>query len=286
MMIKNLFVTSANRDKSIYPYGNNYAVHCTQPIRGAVKAELLYASVPNSMFNVDAEVMNNYTSNVFITVDGTKNFRIPNGFYSGQGLAGSLTDAIETGSGVQVDYLDNEGKFLFYSTTAFTVTLPSLDIATVLGFDRWGSAGGNVYNSRVVTGAGPDYPLYAANARYTGYNFLVSDKIGDLNPYPFLFLDIKELRTTNNYDAKAVDGNTISGQSMSRSFGLIPVDTFSGGIQAQTKTGDFNFTVDYGTPLNNIERLTVEWVDRNGRRVHFNGAETNSFLLRFTCVPI
>jgi len=285
-MIKNLFVSSANRDKNLYPYGNNYALHCTQPIRGVVKAELLYASVPNSMFNVDAERMNNYTSNVFITVDGNKNFRIPNGFYSGSGLSSALTDAIETGSAVQVDYLTNEGKFLFYSTSAFTVTLPSLDIAGVLGFDKWGTAPSNVYSSRVVSGGGPDYPLYASNSRYSPYNFLVSDKIGDLNPYPFLFLDIKELRTPNNYDAKAVDGNTISGQSMSRSFGLIPIDVYSGDIKAQTKTSDFNFTVDYTSPLNNIERLTVEWVDRSGQRVHFNGAETNSFLLRFTCVPV
>ena len=67
---------------------------------------------------------------------------------------------------------------------------------------------------------------------------------------------------------------------MRRSFGLIPMDVSSGIIKRFKKTSDFDFSIEYPRPIEKLSRLTVRWVDKNGKVVNFNGLEDNSFLLR------
>ena len=56
--IKNLYVTSTNRDVIKYPYGNSYTLYLSTPIKDITNVELLYAAIPNTMYNL------NYGSNV------------------------------------------------------------------------------------------------------------------------------------------------------------------------------------------------------------------------------
>ena len=118
---------------------------------------------------------------------------------------------------------------------------------------------------------------------YRDKEFILSDKVVDLNPYEGVFLDINELRTNSNEDAKSITGSlgTYSGETMARSFGYIPMDVSSGSIKRFKKTSDYDFTIDYPYPIQTIDRLTVQWIDKNGTLLDFNGLEDNSFLLRF-----
>ena len=50
--VKNVFVTSENRDTAQFPYGNAYTLYLTNPIKNIRKVELVYASVPNTLFNL------------------------------------------------------------------------------------------------------------------------------------------------------------------------------------------------------------------------------------------
>ena len=83
-----------------------------------------------------------------------------------------------------------------------------------------------------------------------------------------------------NEDALALTGNTYTGQNVSRTFGLIPMDVVAGGIKHFKKTSDYDFCVDYVNPIRKLDRLTVQWIDRRGKRLQFNGLEDNSFMLR------
>ena len=96
-------------------------------------------------------------------------------------------------------------------------------------------------------------------------------------------MDIEELRTPLNEEAVGLDGGTLgtfSGQVMTRSFGLIPLDVPSGSIKNFKKYSDYDLCVNYPYPIEKLDRLTVKWVDVNGQLVNFNGLEDNSFILR------
>ena len=51
--IKNLYVTSTNRDVINYPYGNSYTLYLSTPIKDITNVELLYAAIPNTMYNLN-----------------------------------------------------------------------------------------------------------------------------------------------------------------------------------------------------------------------------------------
>ena len=150
-------------------------------------------------------------------------------------------------------------------------------MSNLLGFD---SPGVVYMSSNVAVETDLDIPLYSDNQVYRNKEFIKSNKVANLAPNNGIFLDIKELRSQFNQDAKAITGNTTSGQTMERSFGFIPMDVSSGDIKRFNKNTDYEMGVDYIYPIQRLERLTVEWVDRNGRRVSFNGLEDNSFVLK------
>lgn len=259
--VKNLFVSSENRDTTIYPSGNTYVVELNTPIKDIRRVELLYASVPNTIYNVS-----NGTN--VITVD-SNTFSIPEGFYSGSGLATELTNAINTISGVTVIYLQNEGKFLFTKTSSFDLDINTAEMRNLLGLDENNS-------SITVASTTPPatFPLYSDNSRYSGKYFVKSTTIADLQPDQGIFLDIEELRTLYNEDASR------DGQSMRRTFGIIPMDVNGGQIKNFKKTSDYDMVVDYSYPIRKLDRLTINWVNRLGLPVNFNGKNDNSFLLR------
>lgn len=269
MEVKHVFVSSENRDKDLYPYGNNYVLHLTTPIKEIVKAELVHGSVPNTQYNITDG------SNIITlsNVSGTDlTFSIPPGFYGGTSLATELTNAVSNLTDITVSYLQNEGKFLFTRTTnVFTLETTIPDIL--------GAPPGD--SSNVAYTSDTTVPLYSDNTRYRDMEFIKSSRVVNLPPNEGVFLDILELRNNTNEDAKASTAqNFYSGQNMSRSFGLIPMDVISGNIKRFKKMNDFDMTVEYKYPIQRLDRLTVRFVDRNGQLINFNGAEDNSFVLR------
>ena len=278
--VRNLFVSSENRNKTLYPYGNSYTLHITQPIKEISKVELLHCSVPNSLYNVTNGSNVIEISNVSTSVTPRTTFSIPEGFYGGTSLATEITNAVSTAAGITVTYLTNEGKFLFTRPAGvnnFSMNVNSSELVTMLGFSE---SDFPINSTNVAVETDLNIPLYSDNTRYRNKEFIKSTRVADLNPNEAIFLDIKELRTPFNEDTKAIVGDTYSGQNMSRSFGMIPMDVISGSIKRFKKTSDYDFVIDYPYPIQKLDRVTVEWVNRNGQRLSFNGAENNSFLLR------
>lgn len=277
MEVYNLFVSSENRDVEKYPSGNSYTLHLPTILHNVTKVELLHASVPNSIYNVTNGSNVISVSNVSSSAGGALvDFSIPRGFYDGCGLATEISAAIYTDTEVQVDYLPHEGKFFFYREgNTFTLQVNTTEMKNLLKMDT--STDSEV--PPPVTS--PTYtPLFSNNLRYQNKNFIKSREVVNLHPEEGIFLDVEELRTTFNRDAKKLESNTFSGETMTRSFGMIPLDVSSGCIKRFKKTNDYDFSVKYSYPIQSLSRLTINWIDHNGRMINFNGADDNSFLLR------
>lgn len=274
MEVRQVFVSSENRDTERYPYGNAYTLHLTQPIKDIHKVELLYASVPNVLYNLSIgdDVL---TANV----GGLSNtFSLTPGFYNSSTLVTEINSTIVTLTGLNIQYIPQYGKFLFISPSTdppFTITINSSEFADMLGLSN-----GVEYSSQTSATPSSNPELYEQHTRYINKNWLQSAKIINFAPNEGVFLDIDELRTMFNEDALAITGNTYTGQNVSRTFGLIPMDVVAGGVKHFKKTSDYDFCVDYVNPIRKLDRLTVQWIDRRGRRLQFNGLEDNSFMLR------
>lgn len=274
MEVRQVFVSSENRDTERYPYGNAYTLHLTQPIKDIHKVELLYASVPNVLYNLSMgdDVL---TANV----GGLSNtFSLTPGFYNSSTLVTEINSTIVTLTGLNIQYIPQFGKFLFTSPStepSFRITINNSELADMLGLTT-----GVEYSSLTSSTPSSNPKLYDQHTRYINNNWLQSAKVINFAPNEGVFLDIDELRTPFNEDALAITGNTYTGQNVSRTFGLIPMDVVAGGVKHFKKTSDYDFCVDYVNPIRKLDRLTVQWIDRRGRRLQFNGLEDNSFMLR------
>lgn len=271
---KNVFVSSANRNTSLYPNGNSYTLHFIDPVKNIKSVELLYVSVPNTIYNVsdgsNVISVSNVGGDVFT-------FSIPPGFYSSDGIATELQNAVRNKSNVSVEYLNNEGKFLLSTGLAniFTTNVHSAELSKILGFPTGiiktaSNVGTDTTNVHV--------PLYADNTRYADKNFIVSPFMANIDTDNTIFLDIEELRTPLNQELVALDG---IGSTMTRSFGIVPIDGLNMGVVNRfRKSTDYNLDVQYPYPIQRLDRLTVSWVNKDGKLVNFNGNNDNSFLLR------
>jgi hypothetical protein len=289
--IKNIFVSSQNRNTSLYPYGNSYTLFLNTAIKQVKKVELVNASVPNTLYNVSNG------SNVISVgnagaVGGLLTFSIPNGFYSAPGLASELVFALGNATGINVQYVSNEGKMLFTNTSVFNMVINSAELAPLLGFPA--SVVGQVLSTSFVSSSPGSqvYPLYSDNTQYRGLNWIKSTQVVTMVPIDGIFLDIQELRNFNNEDAQAMTNQTpssfqtYSGSNTSRTFGMIPLDVSSGNIKMFKKNTDYDLNVEFPYPIQKIDRLTIQWTDVNGNVVSFNGLEDNSFLLRFHIINL
>ena len=281
---KNIYVTSANRDTVKYPHGNSYTLYLTTPIKDISTVELLYASVPNTVYNLNDGSQVIGFSNKDPAIELTLTSIAP-GFYSSCTLATAVYNATSNASGVNVSFLGGEGKFLFTRSTAFGMVVRTAELASLMGFDSV-----------------PDYFEYSEDSRNTPYAddlafqteryFIKSKYVVEMNPIDGVFLDIQELRTM--YNECAPVGSPCSAMlpsqdaqspsffaNSNRSFGMIPMDVSSGFIKRFKKSTDYDLLIRYPYPIQKLDRLTVNWIDRNGTLVNFNGADINSFILRF-----
>ncbi len=260
--IKTVFVSSA---ASATGLGNSYTMYLQTPVKDIYKAELLYASVPNSMYNLP-------DGTGVISVSGNT-FSIPRGYYEGVGLASELTNAIKQVSNVTVTFLSNEGKYLFTDPgKPFTVQVLSADLAQLVGLEV-----GVTYSSQSPPPVTPGVvPLYASNAAYP-QNFLKSTNIVNTPDVGVLLLDIMELRSPVMYTGTF---SNCYGSFGFNPFAVIPVDVESGKYINYKKTSWFDFEIEYPYPIERLDRLTVRWTDVNNKLVSFNGVEENYFILR------
>ena len=271
--IKYIFVDSTNRDTTVYPSGNSYTLHLTNPVHSVIQVELVAAKVPNTMYNltVGSNVLFfTDTSNVLAPV--TSVVSIPPGYYSAAGL----TQALANSSGFLfcVDFLESEGKFLFSSNvTSFTIEGTTSQIQTMLGIDP------GLHASFLASSSS----VYALDPTYSGRSLYKTPRIADLSMNEYIFLDIEELRTTSVLDAKKLIRGTTEGSSIRSTFGMIPLDVNSGTIKNYKETTDYKQYIIYNSPIPKIDRLTIRWVDRSGALLNFQGFEKNAFTLRVHC---
>lgn len=268
--IKYVYVDSTNRDATLYPHGNAYTLHLTAPIHSVVQVDLVAAKVPNTMYNLTDG------SNVFVFTNSntatTTNVSIPPGYYSAFGLAQSLVNATG-GSTFCMDFIQDEGKYLFSSNVQFTIQGTTSEIRTMLGLNS--GTHSSFYSSTS--------DVYANDANYQGRWLYKSTKIIDLSTNEYVFLDIDELRTTSVIDAKKLVGNTTEGSTMRSTFGQIPMDVPSGSIKNFKETTDYKQYIQFTTPIPKLQRLTVRWVDHQGQLLNFQTFNNNAFTLRFHC---
>ena len=274
-----IFVSSENRDTSVYAYGNSYVIPLVTPIREITSVELLHASIPNSIYNLTDgtgvfSMSNVITNGLAQNLGDLSTFSLPNGFYGATGLANYITQASSNVTGVTCNYLQNEGKFLFTRASTigpFGFYSNTNELSRMIGFED--SATQTVIMSSNVAFAGPqDFPLYSDNLLYRNKEFIKSQKVVNLSPNEGIFLDIQELRTNFTQDAGSGSAN--------RSFGIIPLDVASGSIKRFKQMTDYMLEVKYPSPIPKLDRLTVRWTDRYGSLVSFNGLEDNSFTLK------
>ena len=297
--VKNLFVSSRNRDPTLYPSGNNYVLHLTNPIKDIHRVELLTCSVPNTLYNIiDGSNIMTIEYDTSVSTSNTYTYNIPPGFYSGSGLANEIRAAIYLSTDIEVIYKGNEGKFFFKRNiqySGFTITFLTNEIARIFGFTSNPITSTEINNTGGLNVQYPSantIPLYQYNENLTMdasgappvyWNYLKSNVVANLNPNDGIFLDISELKTPFNEDCKKSESqfNFYSGQNISRTFGLIPMDVSSGAIKNFKKETDYDLTTSYPNPISSLDRVTIQWLDKDGHRVNFNGAEDNSFILRF-----
>lgn len=268
--IKYVYVDSTNRDTSIYPHGNSYTLHLTSPLHSVVQVDLVAAKVPNTVYNLTEG------SNVFIFTNSntgvTTNVSISPGYYSATGLTQALVNAAGC-SVFCMDFLQDEGKYLFSSNVDFTIQGTTSEIRTMLGINS--GTHSSFYSSTSN--------VYANDTNYQGRWLYKSTKIIDLSTNEYVFLDIDELRTTSVIDAKKLIGGTTEGATMRSTFGQVPMDVPSGSIKNYKETSDYKQWIQFTTPIPKIQRLTVRWVDHQGQLINFQSFNNNAFTLRFHC---
>lgn len=256
-----MFADSDNRDTSLYPSGDSYVLHLSTPIKNIERVDLVSARVPNTMYNITNG------TNVF-TLGGT-NMSIRPGFYSAYGIAATIT----SNALVTLDYLPDEGKFIFSNAGAFSMTIQSEEFAKIVGLSN-----ATTYNATTATNLDPGY---------AGKYVVRSTTMIDLTLNEYVFLDIDELRTPHNVDARKLEGTTgtVSGGNANRSFAPIIMDVGSSCIKNFHENKDYKISVEYPEPINVLQRLTVRWYDKDGNLLNFRGWNTNAFVLRIHVKP-
>jgi hypothetical protein len=247
----------------MYPSGSSYTLHLTNPIKNIVRIDLVAAQIPNTMYNVT-------DGSNFVSINSL-NISISPGYYSADGLANALMNA--AGNGISISFIQDEGKYLFSNASSFVLTALTQEAQKTLGIT-------------VVNGdkLGSEFPVYVNDPRYNTMYIGKSSQIINLIVNEYTFLDIQEFRTTSVLDAKKLINGTTEGASIRSSFGMVPMDVPGGEIKNYKETSDYKQYVEYDYPIVKLDRLTVQWIDKQGQLLNFNGFENNAFTLRFKCV--
>lgn len=240
-MRRDIYVDSRRRND---PYGNSYTLYIQTPLKNVTRVDLLSATLPNTMYNVTNG------SNIF-SISGS-NCSISNGFYSSSSIVTAINAQI---ADVKLSFLSEQGKFMFYSSTgSFNLVVYSKDFTTITGFAD------------------------SSSQLQSGTHFIKSDQVANFKlTGEYVYLDIEELRRPFAIDAVS----NVYDSGSSTIFAIIPMDVSSGCIKTFKEQTDYRVSVEYPKPIDQIDRLTVNWRDFNGNLLNFNGVDENSFILRF-----
>lgn len=270
-----VYADSTQRDVALYPAGNVFTLHLTNPLRNVTKVDLVSAVVPNTLYNLTDG------SNV-IAISGTSNVSLSPGFYSTSSLVSAFNSSLQVAGAIaKMDYLSAEGRFIFYGS--LTSVLPRTnEIAKILGLPGGVSAASSSIASN---------PVYANHTTYgTSANYVKSAVIVDLNLNEHIWLDIAEFRTPTTLDARRLVSSsnvrTTLSNTAATSFAIIPLDVPSGSIKSFKEYTDYTMSIEFPSRLDSLERLTIRWLDRSGVPLVFNGLDTNSFTLRVHTVNV
>lgn len=252
--VQYLYVDSNNR---IEPYGNSYSLYLPEIIRGVYRVDLVSARVPNTIYN-----LSNGSDDLKY---GATVLKLPPGFYSAPTLSTYIQNAAV---GLTVNYLQGEGKFIFFKDSQFTLNAYSSQMSAITGLPF-----ATEVTSTVDT-------FYNGHPIYGGKNIIKSSNVINMSANEYLFLDIDELRTQYTLDTKPLTGNTFPGTTIAHSFAMIPMDIASGGIKCFKEHTDYVMSIWYPKSIDSLSRLTIRWLDKDNQVVSFNGAENNAFTLR------
>ena len=266
-----VYADSRNRDSNLYPSGNSYVLHLTNPLKAVTQVDLVAAEFPNTFFNL-------LNGKSCITFNGA-DFHLNPGYYSAGSLAGEINNRLPPTQFGQVSYqfsnvnwIAAQGKFVFVSGSTFTLSI-SNSISKLLGLPAGTYTSNSTSTDEVLN------QTYGGSAWY-----VKSHKMADFSTNEFIFLDIEELRTPTTSEALAMkpDGSgTFTGANARNSFGMIPVNVNSGSVKSFNEGSDYEIKIEYPHPIDVISRLTIRWVDASGQLVNFNGSENNAALIRF-----
>ena len=264
------------RDETLYPSGNSYTLHLANPLYYITRVELVQATIPNVLQNIS-------DGTDIISVEGST-FSVPEGFYTTGQLRSELQQTLRNTVGINVAYLQGEGKFLFYrdkldARGSFTLT-PTDRIYKLLGFNDTTARTSVVSAS---TTAPATFPLYSGHERYDGYEYIKSDVIVNITTDNFLYLDVEEFKTTFLHQGQKVVSNNFNSTGSNNSFGPINLDTNPGETKVFKETIDFSYGIDFDPPMSQISRMTIKWKNTNGDIINLNGLDENSFILRVKC---
>jgi len=268
-----LYADSLQRDTSLYPYGNTYTLHLTNPLKNVTRVDLVSAIIPNTMYNITVG------SNV-LNISGTTNVWFNAGFYSSC-LPSQFNSSLQVPAATAtLVYLSAEGRFMFYgSLTSVECLTP--EISKILGLPL------GVTNASLIS----SNPAYRQHSTYgTAVRYVKSKSIINLSINDYVWLDIAEFRTPRTLDARklitASNLRTTQSNTAATSFALVPLDVPSGSIKSFKEQTDYGISVEFPSRLDSVERLTVRWLDMSGVPLDFNGLDTNSFTLRVHTVNV
>ena len=118
---KLLTVHANDRDRLYYPNSNEFSIKCPQPYINIQSMRLSEISFPNSMYNFSKKLKNNKFSINSISKPA-KNIEIPDGFYTPDLLATTMTNKIlenDISNKFLVIYNPIEEKFIIISNNKF-----------------------------------------------------------------------------------------------------------------------------------------------------------------------
>lgn len=251
--MREIYVDSRKRNE---PYGNAYTVFIQSPLKNITQVDLVSATIPNTIYNI--------TDGTDIFTVNSNNYSISSGFYSSKGLYKTVNAICKE---MNMSMFENEGKYIFLSTSPFTLTLNSNEFVNITGFTH------GVNNSLYATTSNGIF-----DSCLNGYYFVKSSNVMNLKTYgEYVFLDIEELRRP--FELEAVN-DPLSSENSSY-FAVIPLDVPSCSIKTFKEYTDYKISVEYPKPIDQIDRLTIRWIDSSGTSVNFNGVDENSLILRF-----
>lgn len=255
--MREIYIDSRRRSE---PYGNSYTLFIQNPLKNVTKAELVSATIPNTIYNITSG------ANIF-SIDETLKSSIANGFYSASSIVNSLKSGV--GNGVEVSFVCEEGKFIFHSANVFTLNVFSNEFSVITGFPK---------NTLLVSNLATFSNGIYSTSEYYGLQVLKSSNVSNFKTCgEYIYLDIDELRRPHSIDAV----NNVYNSQSSTIFAVVPLDVPSGCIKTFKEHTDYSVSVEYPKPIDQIDRLTIRWLDYDGNVVNFNGVDENALILRF-----